>query len=297
MPADIPSFRALYSELFHYAGRDVYLEVLLPWLSKAQEAMAVLGRYGSLEALQWRKDQPDPCDGGDGRYYSCLERLYALSRVSDILLLPSEPILPPAPVDPPQNDPWLLYATVTAEQRHAWWTALGMKPIDESLPFHPFYHEIVTVEQADDPQEQISLTGTLWTGFMLGQMMFCRAGVSVRGGRDHIVKEIAETSRIYWTYQRNNRRARDLSHGWGSNSQWGTDFRRDYVTEDAYNYNVDGPEELFDAEGRLVPGVAYQFSSAASAIELMRHRCFIRTPEEFYSKDLYDNTYREPRAN
>jgi hypothetical protein len=29
----------------------------------------------------------------------------------------------------------------------------------------------------------------------------------------------------------------------------------------------------------------------------MTHRCFIRTPEEFYEKDLYDNTYREPRAD
>ena len=108
-----------------------------------------------------------------------------------------------------------MYATVTAEQQHDWRTALDMTPIDEALPFHPFYQEIVTVEQAGDPQEPISLTGTLWTGCLLGQLMFYRAVVSVRGDREHIIKEIAETSRIYWTYRRNNRRAQDLSHGWG----------------------------------------------------------------------------------
>jgi hypothetical protein len=252
-PADIPSFRTLFHGFEDYEGSDAYHDVLLPWLPQAQEAMSVLGRYGSVEAWGWQKGELDLCNGGNQRYYSCLERLYALSRVSDLLLLPFEPIAPPPQVDPPQDDPWLEYATISAEERDEWWKALGMTPIDQTLPFHPFYHEIVTVEQADDRQEPISLTGTLWTGFMLGQMMFCRAGVSVCGGSDHIVKEIAETSRIYWTYQRNNRRARDLSRGWGHNSQWGADFRRDYLAPDAFHYNVDGEIPLIEADGS--PGI------------------------------------------
>jgi hypothetical protein len=298
MPADIPSFRALYGDFLHYAGSDAYHEVLLPWLPKAQEAMTVLRRYGSLEALQWRKDTPDDlCSGGDTSYYSCLERLYALSRISDLLLLPFEPVLPPPPVEPPHDDPWLLDAKISAEQRHEWWTALGMTLIDETLPFHPFYHEIVTVEQADDPQEPISLTGTLWIGFTLGQMMFCRAGVSVRGGRDHIVKEIAETSRSYWTYQRNNRRARDLSHGWGHNSQWSTDFRRDYVAEDAYHYNVDGEHPLIETDGAGGSERGWGELSVDSSIELMSNRCFVRTTEHLYDEALYTAFYSEPRTS
>ena len=91
--------------------------------------------------------------------------------------------------------------------------------------------------------------------------------------------------------------ARGLSHGWRSNAQWVTDFRRDYATEDAHYYKVDGPEELFDAKGQLAPGVAYQFSSATSAIVVMTHRRFIRTLEQLYEKALCDNTDREPRVD
>ena len=34
--------------------------------------------------------------------------------------------------------------------------------------------------------------------------------------------------------------ASDLSHGWGHNSQWRTDFRRDYEESAELHYNVDG---------------------------------------------------------
>jgi hypothetical protein len=42
-----------------------------------------------------------------------------------------------------------------------------------------------------------------------------------------------------------------VSHGWGSNSQWGTDFRRDYVTDEAYVYNVDGTIDL-NQDSRII---------------------------------------------
>ena len=300
-PADIPSFRALFYELEDYEGVDAYHDVLLPWLPQAQEAMSVLGRYGGLEALQWREDIADDlCNGGDTTYYSCLECLYALSRVSDLLLLPFELVPSQPPVTPYRHVLSRTEGFASARQRQIWWEAVGMTPIDEAFPFHPFYHEIVTVEQAADPSEPISLMGTIWTGYMLGQMMFCRAGVEVRGGRDHIVKEIAETSRIYWTYWRNNRRAIDNSHGWGHNSQWSTDFRRDYLAEDAYHYNVDGEFPLIEEDGTAGyeasnrPGGAL---SANSAVELMTHRCFIRTPEQFYNEELDQSFYSEPRAS
>src|SRR5258706_641084 len=198
-----------------------------------------------------RAAAPVPWSGGARhRYYTCLEHLYALSRVSDLLLVSFEPIRPEVVVggrcQVGPGGPWVPDAAVTAEQRMAWWQALGMTPIAETQPFHPFYHEIVQVEQAKDPSEPITVTATLWSGFLLGQLLFARAGVAVCGGRDHIVKEIAETSRLYWTYWRNNRHAVDASHGWGHNSQWATDFRRDYVTDEGYHYNVDGQIDIHD---------------------------------------------------
>ena len=58
--------------------------------------------------------------------------------------------------------------------------------------------------------------------------MFSRAGVAVCGGKDYIQPEIAMSSTIYWAFRRKYRPYSDLSHGWGSNSQWRTSFRRDY---------------------------------------------------------------------
>ena len=67
MPADIPSFREPCSELFHYAGRDAYHEVVLPWLPQAQEAMSVLAGYGLLAAHAWKKDEAALCVSGNRR--------------------------------------------------------------------------------------------------------------------------------------------------------------------------------------------------------------------------------------
>jgi len=299
--ATIASFRPLFHELEQYDATHAYEEVLRPWLPRAREAMAVLGRYGDPAARTWRADAPDPCSDGDRhRYYSCLEHLYALSRVSDLLLVPFEPIRPERLGGTEYDRPWVPGAVVTAEQRLAWWQALGMTAIPETQPFHPFYHEVVVVEQAEDPAEPIIVTATLWTGFLLGQLLFARAGVAVRGGRDHIAKEIAETSRLYWAYWRNNRRAVDASHGWGSNSQWATDFRRDYVTHDAYHYNVDGFNDeaipLLDADGRVDPSATSEELSPRGALEVMTHRCLVTEPEGFWEVFLDNYTHREPRA-
>jgi hypothetical protein len=45
---------------------------------------------------------------------------------------------------------------------------------------------------------------------------------------------------MFWAWWRRNRVPTDLSHGWGGNSQWGTDFRRDYIADGEVHYNVDG---------------------------------------------------------
>lgn len=298
MAVVIPSFRALFDELEAYEdGPYAYEKVLVPWLAHAQEAMAVLSQYGDPAAIAWRVDDPDPCSGGDRRFYTCLEHLYALSRVNDLLLVPFEPVRPELLRDTNWNgEPWRPDAVVTEDERRAWWQALGMRPIPEAQPFHPFYHEIVAVEQAEDPAEPIRVTATLWGGFLLGRMLFARAGVAVRGGREHVVKAIAETSRIYWTYWRNNRHAVDASHGWGHNSQWSTDFRRDYVTDEAYYYNVDGTTPLLDADGRVDPAATTEELSPRGAIEVMTYRCLVTEPEGFWNVELAGFTHREPRT-
>ena len=101
MAASIPYFRELFGSISIYEGLNseglsIYDNTLLPWQSQALEAMSVLKSYGSVEAIYWAKDQPDACSGGDPQHhYTCLEHLYALSRVSDLLLLAFEPVRNP----------------------------------------------------------------------------------------------------------------------------------------------------------------------------------------------------------
>lgn len=316
MVASFPAFRALYHLLQDYQNHpehaDVYHDILLPWQSQALEAMSVLRAYGDIDASRWGSDQPDSCNGGDGDYYSCREHLYALSRISDLLLLPQQPVWdflnPPlwswTPESVERHFSWMRGVgipqwtpSISLAERNAWLSSLGFEEFRQPI-FHSFYHEIVEVEQSPDPDEPISLLGIVWPGFMLGQMMFCRAGVRVRGGQRFVRKDTAEHSHLYWAFVRRNRPADDRSHGWGHNSQWSTSFRRDYVDHDSYFYNVDGGIDIQD-DSTGAPGYPYREGdhhlTLPMRIELVTNRCFIRTTERSYIEDFDDVTYREPK--
>jgi hypothetical protein len=298
MAGSMPGFRRLFHLLEgSEEGSQAYRDVLLPYQPQALEMMSVLQAYVSLDAMAWRRSQPDLCSGEDHKYYSCLEHLYALSRVSDLLILPFQPVR-----EPGAEYVWPWAPNIQLEERSEWLRSLGMREIGQET-FHPFYHEIVEVEQASDPDEPITLLETIWPGFMLGQMMFCRAGVRIRAGAHVARKDIAERSRLYWAYARNNRPPHDLSHGWGHNSQWGTDFRRDYVAEDAYYYNVDGEAEVheggyyLDIYGRVdtKADADEPYNTLPVRMELLTHRCLIITPERASEEGPYHLTYREPK--
>jgi hypothetical protein len=316
MVVSIPSFRGLFHLLEEYQERadhqHMYQDVLLPWQTQALEAVSVLQVYGNSEARNGPRDQPDPCNSGDNSYYSCLEHLYAFSRISDLLLLPQQRVWdyihPPLPHWTPesaaQHKSWMRGVgipewtpSISLEERNAWLCSLGLTKFEQPT-FHPFYHEIVEVEQALDLEEPISLLEILWPGFLLGQMLFCRAGVRIRAGEQVAHKDLAEHSRLYWAFVRNNRPADGASHGWGHNSQWSTRFRRDYVDDKAYYYNVDGDIDIHD-EGTGAPGEPNRHGdphlTLPMRIELLTHRCFVRTPERFYNEEFDDVTYQEPK--
>jgi hypothetical protein len=91
-------------------------------------------------------------------------------------------------------------------------TSLGMTPGYDTA-FDPFLHEIVEVEQDDDPSAPIQVEEVLWPSLMLGQMLFNRAGVRVRAGALYAQHGVADRSQIYWTFLRRHRPTVDLSHG------------------------------------------------------------------------------------
>lgn len=248
-------YRQLLEQIRATSSRELVDGVVRPWL--AAHAVREWAFFGELAA---RPGAPIPDVSEDESW-----RLYALSRNHDVLV----------------SRRW---ATANPDERTAvalahveLMTQLGFRPIARR-PFHPFFHEIVAAEAAEPAVAPIEIVEEVWPGFMLGTLMFARVGVLVRGGASHLDPRIATTSTLYWAYERSNRETLDASFGWGNNSQWRTELRRDYSVGDELFYNVDG-----DIAHR-----AHELSDATS-IELVRHRCLVLARRD--STDLYP--YRE----
>ena len=287
---DIPWFGDLYQMLYVYAGDHPYQDILLSWMNNALQIMFVLQNYGRLEAMQ----------RGEDEMREDLWNWYALARLSDLLLLSLE-----APIA--EYDLHLMKGITSLPLRRPkiqqteyrqFFTDLGMYPISQTN-YHPFYHEIVEVEQSNDPNEPVTLVEVFWPGFLFHHLLFSRAGVKVRGGINLINKEIAEHSTLYFTFVRRNRPVRDLSHGWGHNSQWRTSFRRDYEDKFAFYYNVDGRYDLARTDR-----VQEEFEQHLTAplrnverIELLVNRCFICTNGVHHDLYPFDDTYVEKKMN
>ena len=253
MTPTIPWFRDLYDSILEYEGEALFADVLAPWVEQGRPAMQDLRRFQSLA----------PYDRTDGAAQFAMWNLYALSRVNDMLL----------PAFRPDETPTWSRAPVTQAEYVEFSVGMGLT-IARTAGFTPFHHEIVRVHPTADDAEPIQVVDVVWPGLMWGNMLFSRSGVVVRGGRQHVVQVVAERSTLYFTFLRRHRPTSDLSHGWGHNSQWRTDFRRDYQTDEKWLYNVDGSKSLnalrsveLDPDG-LTP---------AERIELCRNRCFVTT--------------------
>jgi hypothetical protein len=247
MHIDQQPYRQLYDDILDYDGDALFDDLLRPWLAAND------GERRWLESVRDRRGDPVPSMAQEE-----LWRLYALSRIVELLQLS----FAPRTGDGTRN-----IATVTADEHARFMTELGMEPIDRAA-FHPFYHEVVAVDAADDdaPPEIVEV---FWPGWRLGPLLISRAGCRVRAGRRHLVKEIAEQSTLYWAFARSHRPTDDPSRGWGGNSQWRTAFRRDYALDGALHFNVDGRES---------PGGVDPELDEADRMELLRHRCFVTSP-------------------
>jgi hypothetical protein len=275
-------FRPLFADLFSWRSKrtapSLYHEFLLPWVDANTEHITW------LKSFSGRNGSPTPSARVDD-----LWDLYSISRLNELLLTVFQ-AAPAGPFTKRQKALWVsdaqFYAreiekwNLTLEQYVDFMTALGFRVRNETA-FTPVLHEIVEVTQSADSHLPIQSIGEYWPALMLGDMVFSRAGVLVEGGSDYVVKDIAEHSPMFWAWLRRNRQAVDLSKGWGSNSQWRTDFRRDYILADQAYLNVDarprspGPDNELTEEQRR---------------EVLLHRCLIKSvvnhPEDLWPYDL-----------
>lgn len=237
-------FRQLYESLVN----DAPPSVLTEWLD----------RHG-LTAAKWFATLRERLDPAHPLSEDESWTLYAFSRVNETLLLSFQP----------SRDNWHDWTPgISLDAYCNFMQALGLEVLP-ARPFSPFHHEIVTVSQSGEPSAPAMMTREFWPALMLGPLLISRAGVAITAGRDRICKEIAESSTLYWTFWRRSRPVSDLSHGWGSNSQWRTSFRCDYEADGHYVLNAD---EL----GRTRrDGEPNDELTDAEQLELLVHRCFV----------------------
>jgi hypothetical protein len=253
----------LFRTLHDYKGADAYSDLLEPWPKQHADECHWIAAFCRRTEGRWNAaNDEDLC------------RLYAAFRVASTLLLRFQ-------VGRADGTDYRGPA-ICVEGYQFFWEALGFR-VPEVSGFHPFFHEIVGVEQAPLAGTPIQIVRQVWPPIMLGSMMFCRGGSIVSGGTAHVVKDVAEHSKLYWTFRRKDRPYADQSHGWGSNSQWRTALRRDYQSSTGFYYNVDAEEALNEAAG-IIDGI-----EASAMIELVRHRCTIKVAID--DTDLYPYCY------
>lgn len=249
MHEDQAPYRLLYDLILDYEGTELYAGVVRPWLQSNGGERVWLADFAQ------RRGDPVPAASVED-----LWRLYALSRIVELVRLGL------APSGREVAGGWRT-ATILHGEYVDFMDSLGLQRIVRPS-FHPFFHEIVTVDLLPEETAPIAIVEEYWPGYMLGPLLLTRAGCAVAAGAAHLTKEVAEHSILYWAFARRTRPTEDLSRGWGSNSQWRTDFRRDYVLDGRLHYNVDAvgkrsasqDEDLTDAE----------------RLELLRHRCFVQ---------------------
>ncbi len=257
----------LHQALLAYDGNRIYSDVLAPWLVDNENERRWFRDFQYRTNNSW-----SAANGND------LCRLYALFRVTSVLLLGFQQAR--------FNCDLFVGPTISVAEFQNFHEQLGFY-VPRATDFHPFHHEIVSVVQSAADDAPIRIVDELWPGLMLGDLMFSRAGCVVEGGSSFVLKDVAEQSTLYWTYARRDRPCNDMSHGWGSNSQWRTEHRRDYCLAGRYFFNVDGEQSL--------NGIDHEVDdlSAATMIELVRNRCLIHTRVEDSDLFPYEYSYWE----
>lgn len=253
--AHIANMRGLYYKIFEFEGDNLYNELLLPWLEQSSYLDFINEVANNLYDDHSRLNGIHTTE------------LYALTRVLDILTLPLQESCTYL-----DNKRWKGHS-ITVSEYTKFVESLGLQVIKPNK-FHPFESEVFEAKFGTS----FEIIDTIFPAVMLNNLMIKRAGVFISIDNSDILKNI-NTSTMYWTFRRNNRPCEDLSHGWGSNSQWSTRHRIDLKTKNGYVYNQTGEISLNVSKKHLTPKhnmyLLEDNLSINDGIELVRYRQLI----------------------
>ena len=244
------SFIALYDELIGYGGKDLFGDVLSPFIPSGKAIIEGLRHFSKLD-----NSFPGEIHEED------LWTLFALNVCNDFLLLPLQ---------------------VSSSEYRTFFTEIGLTLYEPGKTFNPLIHEIIGVGNWPSQKDGISLGACYWPGLMFGDLLISRCAVDVYCHPSWgVVKGIADSSKMYFTNRRIRRQTTDQSDGWGHNSRWRTEFSRNYLVGEYALLNVDGSIDLYidagDFELNPLP--------LSAARELLLNRCFVS--HETQNDDYY----------
>jgi len=212
-------FRKLYDSILEYKGYNACNDIIFPFI----EAFP-FGFWPTefLQKISTKNDIPKFTQEISWSFYS-------FHRFNEILLLSFQ-----KPKFSKSKD----ISKITLDQYIQIMTQVGLE-VCQHKTFDPIWHQIVEVEYHQDDEKDIEIVLEIWPACKLKNLVMSRAGCKVIGGKNKINKNIAENYTLYWSHWRLDKKYNDQSLAWGSNSQWRTNFRRDYVLDKCLIYNHD----------------------------------------------------------
>ncbi len=237
-------FVDLYLAILEHPREQLFAEVIEPVLP---EAARWVERWEPLRSLS--RSPPGSVE------QEILWELFALSAIHDKLILPR---------------------MISGSEYRRFFEHLGFELRDFAV-FDPLFHEISELRNGGEPGQGIRIGRRHWPTLMWGELVFARGGVGVMCHPSWgLIEGIADRTRLYFANDRLGRPCSDLSHGWGSNSRWGTSFHRFYRTARHSVFNADGEYDLA-TEGERVPEP--DELPAHRRAELLMHRCLVSAPD------------------
>ncbi len=267
--------RDLYDKILDYKGEDIFTELLIDWVRKNSYKDFLLSVKSQLS------------DSTNNKFSNEVSwELYALSRVLDVLTLGFQTN------NNKDGSDWL-GPNISLEEYCEFIKVIGLEI--KILPvFTPFYCEII---EAKEDSIDFCIKNISFPAVHLGNLVLKKAGVIVGLNTNNYNLSLVNNATIYWAFRRKNRKHQDLSHGWGHNSQWRTDFRFDLETEGSFIYNLYGSKDLSSNNDSVKNELKEQGLLLIEAIELTKNRHFITSVKNDGDLFPYDFKYVEDKKH
>lgn len=260
----------LYFKILEFEGEEIYEKLLKIWAVKNEYQSYIISLSEKILADKHIFSQDD------------IWELYALSRVLDILTLGFQP-------DNNADGTDWEGLNMSCLEYIKFCKLIGLQVSTPTL-FHDFDCEII---EATSGKTNFHINKCFFPAIKLKNLVIKRAGLKVFLNNRIFDLNLVNNSKIYWTSRRKNRKYHDLSLGWGSNSQWRTDFRLDIETEDHFIYNYEGRVNLNTSKIDQDNKFDDNYLSIEEAIELTKARHFIHYKKEDSDLFPYDFRYDE----